>query len=315
MAHMDLDWMVRKPPRPGQTASVTPPAVHLHLGNIASSLRHNSIKTKQTLINSPRSAIVMLRNGVTMDDLKKQPSSLDCEVVEKKPFITLEQLSWDQKRYLAIETARLSKLRQVVDEYNVVSQRVSFDSVVAFCNQYRPDRPSSAKLLPFAGCCPDSLRRSAHQQCNDKYAALLAKFQRREEKIDRSGLLHQRQQQREEEVLVEQLLKAEARADGAIHARREHVRNQGIASRGRSELWRAQRNRHDRVETFRHMVGRETLLRRLDEVSCVQRGMESMLRKFKDHVVRHDTKLRVAREMEENKTLRASRSLFLKTQM
>jgi hypothetical protein len=184
MAHMDLQWIVRR----RKAKAVVPPAVHLHLGNLGASLE-GVAKDRQVLVNSPRSAIVLLRNGVTIADLKKQPTNLACAVVERKPFITLEQLTWEQKKYLAIETARVAKLREVVQEYRAVCDAVAFDDVVGFCNAYQPDRPSSAMLIPFSSGADGvrHQRRAPQEQCEDRLRTFLDRFHKREDRINRSA--------------------------------------------------------------------------------------------------------------------------------
>jgi hypothetical protein len=310
MRHLDLEWIVRKK----KAKAVTPPAVHLHLGNLGASLE-GVAKDRQVLINSPRSALVLLRNGVTIADLKKNPATLSCAIVEQKPFVTLDQLSWEQKKYLALETARLAKLREVVEEYRTVCQQVTFDDVVAFCSAYNPAKPSTAMLLPFAGNAEKGrARRAPSAQCADRLQELVQKFERREDRITRSNELLTATQEAEREKVVARLVRAEERGKIAVDSRLEHVRNMGIASRGRSELWRTQRSRHDRVETFRRMVTREGLQRRLDEVASVQQGMKDAIHHFQDRVRRSHAEGSMQRETHQSAVLRRAQDLFRETQ-
>lgn len=312
MAHMDLGWIVRK----RRAKAVAPPAVHLHLGNLAASLQ-SVAKEREVLINSPRSAIVLLRNGVTIKDLKKQPPSLSCAVIEEKPFVTLEQLTWEQKKYLALETARVAKLREIVSEYRRVCDEVSFDDVVAFCSAYNPERPSTAMLIPFATDPPpnpsERQHRAPEDQCSMRLNTLVDKFQRRADRINRSADRLTNTHDVERDRTVERLVRAEHRGEMAHKARLEHVRSMGVASRGRSELWRTQRNRHERVETFRRMVTREGLQRRLDEVACVQTGMQRALDDFQDTVRKQNLHEAMAKESQTTAAIQRAKVLFRET--
>jgi hypothetical protein len=235
--------------------------------------------------------------------------------VERKPFITLEQLTWEQKKYLAIETARVAKLREVVQEYRAVCDAVAFDDVVGFCNAYQPDRPSSAMLIPFSSGADGvrHQRRAPQEQCEDRLRTFLDRFHKREDRINRSAASLLATQESERERVVQQLMRTEERGNTAIDSRLEHVRTMGIASRGRSELWRTQRSRHDRVETFRRMVTREGLQRRLDEVACVQQGMKDAVVQFQHQVRRQNLTDAMQRESQHTAVMRRARELYRET--
>lgn len=315
LKHMELQWMVRKPGK--VKAGVLQPAVHLHLGNVASSLASNTVKERQILINSPRSAIVLMRNGVRMEDLKRPQLSLNADIVEKKPFVTLEQLSWEQRRYLALEAARQAKLRQVTQEYEEVCSTITLDEIIGFCRAYRPDRPSTATQHPLRHDDSSPERhgtRSPQDQCTKKLSILMEAFNRREDRINKSKrLLHEKQEQ-DRSSFVESVVRAEQRAEAAVLSRQNHAQTRGIVSRGRSELWRAQRARHDRVENFNRMVTRENLLRKLDEVACVQKGRKQAVTTFKDNVWRMKSEESVKRLSEERGFLDRAKKQFLESQ-
>ena len=84
--HMSLEWLGV---RHGFSRQVVPPLVNLHLGNFASHVSKcdGDIGPDRVLINSPRSAVVLLRAGMSVAELIPRPA-----VVRKARVLAAKQL-------------------------------------------------------------------------------------------------------------------------------------------------------------------------------------------------------------------------------
>lgn len=338
-----------------QYLDVRPPTVHLHLaglGHALDSAEGGQVRDKEILVNSPRSAVVLLRNGVTLQDLIGASGDADRSSANAnatalrnrdKAFVTLDQLSWDQRKQLALETHRREKLKMVVAEYEDVCHKVSFDEIVAFCNAYEPDKPSSASRLAVGSGLPprhvapttaaefrpqsalsdtslnppislENETSASKELCEKRLHDLADKFIRREQRIQRSREKLLQTKAVDREATVAKLVAVEYKSQRAVELKRDFQADRGVVSRGRGELWRAHRNRYERVETFHRMITRERLMRRLDEVAQVQAGMSAVISEFRDMARRVNVEEAASRSNNEERQLQAAKRSFLENQ-
>ena len=107
---------------------------------------------RAVLLNSPRSVITVLRNGLTVESLQKrtlEQYKQQGELEGRIPAVI-------QKRYENLERKREQLLADLVEEYEGHVQQLPMDVIVNFFTTYDPLDPNAGSFLPPEAAWPAS---------------------------------------------------------------------------------------------------------------------------------------------------------------
>ena len=127
MSRVDLAWL-GQPCR--QTGRLRPPGIHLHLGNFVARIDEDA----PVMLNSPRSAVVLLRKGVPVQSLLRRPWARK-RFTHTSSFGAIDTLKIDEKKEFALERLRQDRLTELVAEYHELCAVSDHDDVSEACRQ------------------------------------------------------------------------------------------------------------------------------------------------------------------------------------
>lgn len=301
--HISLGWLGR---RHGFSKKVVPPLVNLHLGNFANVVAKcdGDIAQDRVLINSPRSAVVLLRSGISVPDLIPRPA-----VVRKARMLAAQSTLGAQTKRATrdilrvignasdlvlsrvdeeVERLRLQRLARLVSEYVALCSLVELQDIISFCSQYDKKRPSSA----FRAEC--SLVAQTKNKLGDMLpeAAAEEKFQRL---FDRHAAFERTVVNCQQKVIADDLLKRseatarlvveQERSTRLVAARQAALQQRKEARVAREEVKRLQHSAADRSRAYKITSLREPIIRRDDEVANIERARQRAINKYKKIVV------------------------------
>jgi hypothetical protein len=144
---MELAWL-RDVVTRKKTISEASPSVRKTLADfdvdaLSSSTEHHTehVMFRTTLVNSPRSAVVVLRNGVRLYDVLRRPPGYYAKATETVDRGTLNN------RFKAAEEERLGVLAELRRQYGLVCASVSFDDVGRILAAKAESRAEEAQII------------------------------------------------------------------------------------------------------------------------------------------------------------------------
>jgi hypothetical protein len=290
--HMDLVWMRRR----SDQSRVTPPNCHLNLVTVQSGMDHGEAHPGQVLINSPRSALVLLRHGVCVQDLLRRPWA-QARHLHSAPFGAPETLALSDRKELALEKMRLELVAKLEKEYSELCAFASFEDIVDFCSVYDADRPSTALRIPFPrhpvmdrslytssyGATSNlSTSKPPRDIAEESFQSSVRRILHREKLLKNSTDLRQDVARKMKTIALhdEQNRKLELRRrelDGMRSEKR-------VVLQGLSEVWNHRYSASERAASFRQLVRNVKVDRRCDEAATMKREMETSCLRLADHL-------------------------------
>eukprot|EP00906_Rhabdomonas_costata_P008326 RCo011866 len=144
--HISLGWLFRKPPEPPEGELLTLDNFPTDLFTSSSENSGKAIRRRRrrVLLNSPRSVITVLRNGVSLEDLQEHPRH-DVEVegalAGRAPHVI-------QMRYEHREARRQQLLAGLREQYHSISAQLSLGDVMEFFGNFDRLTPALNPKLP-----------------------------------------------------------------------------------------------------------------------------------------------------------------------
>lgn len=163
----DLSWIARNQRQP---------ACHLHLGNLH--LRIDDLDEEErrggkklTLINSPRSCLVLLRKGVGLQCLLRRPWAKK-RFNHTASFGALDTLSIEERKEYALEKLRQSRMQDIAAEYRALISVVEMEDVIQQCGEVIRSKKLLGELKRSSRPSSSFLRTANHSTVPEQLATL-----------------------------------------------------------------------------------------------------------------------------------------------
>jgi hypothetical protein len=315
LGHTDLGWIVRR----DHLGRITLPSVHLNLGNIVAALESGNVRERQILINSPRSGIIMIRHGISLKELIRDPGVVQLQDGSSGS----RHLTWIERKKIANERVRALKVEHLMNEYREVCHNVSTDDILTFCKKYDPRHPSTALTLELGRHVKSRNSRSRPSSSISRPSVtvttqtqhLTESLLQREDRLRRARTNRLILDTDTREKNVEKIKVKEERSSTVLahrEAQRELVKNR---HQSRTELWNTQHTSHERVARFRNLILAQRTLRRLDEVTCHLKEGKRAAIAFQDVARRTKASDDQQKVAESEQFLSQARKRFLENQL
>eukprot|EP00658_Telonema_sp_P-2_P062592 TRINITY_DN5125_c0_g1_i2.p1 TRINITY_DN5125_c0_g1~~TRINITY_DN5125_c0_g1_i2.p1 ORF type:complete len:285 (+),score=34.24 TRINITY_DN5125_c0_g1_i2:209-1063(+) len=271
---MHISWLGK---REGLSRRVHPPAVLLTLNNLSTKLLTHG--PKDCLINSPRSAVVLFRNGVAINELLPSPAivrAVEAHTAEQEAIaknlrsssrksIAEQALHRDTVRAVGAldpleckrELKRARLFGKMLLEYHQVCDDVPFEDILSFANDYDASRPSSALRIELPpSLAPPHLQGSKSRLLPEDVLASRFGEQFTKHTEFQSRVVNIRKMQREDKEQLQRhtlhrMQSKQHRVDEACRARRALLDSEREASRINDSL-RADELHHVRSKSAFH---------------------------------------------------------------
>jgi hypothetical protein len=291
MQHVDLSWMARR-----HNGRISPPSVHLCLANLHAAVDAGNVTVDQVLINSPRSAVLIIRKGIELEELLRRPWA-EKRHKHQASFGSVTTMSAADQRELAAEKGRQRLLRTLENEYEAMCRAVELEDILQFFKGYRFDRPSSALRSDGHAPTPTLLRPSSSAMMRSQSMIMRDRLASQREHVssviaNKTYMDDQRRRQ-----LVEKIHARDEMVAQRLAAIEEEHRTSLIYSKAREEKWFAKHNHSTKVATFRQIVSRERSRFRFDEAVRRQAEEQAQKQRFAEHARRSAAPVRASSAM------------------
>lgn len=268
------------------------------------------------VLNSPRSVIVMLRNGVTVDDLQIWPLEKFCS-----PSISIEE---SQTRHLHREERRLSLIAALREEYRETSSQLSLFDLLDEVTNFRHRRRQASPRSRDQDLESVRRRREEHQ---GREAALLAAKQRSiDEKMAKAAqalasraaafaaCVAEKKRRRQERQAAKALQSVKTEETQAESSDEEAVDTQPTkASRPPTNTSHELRKKY-RLEKNRELVDQQRLLAEERRIAKEQAAAERRSLAAAEARLRHEASLEQRRKAEESRLAAQAKAKLIEEQ-
>lgn len=309
LQHMELSRMGK---REGLSKRVHPPAVMLTLNNLPTKFLYHA--PSDTLINSPRSSIVLLRNGVSVRELLPSKAIVQAmhahnaehDAMNKNDHspsgrrsVAEQALHRETVKAVAAlhslerkkEVKRARLFGRMLSEYHTTCDRVTLQDIVSFSNEYDISRPSSALRVNLPpNLAPRHTKSEARLLPEEVVAARFEEqFSKHVEFQSRVKKIRSEQTQRIKKHQALTLARLESKQDQVDKtlSRRKRVLHERVeAARVNESLRFDDLNRVRAKSAFNALVKLEATVRRTDEAGSLGRARSAMRKRYNDELVR-----------------------------
>lgn len=160
--HIDVRWLASTRPEP--------PSCHLHLGNLHLRL-DEQMTGNTTLINSPRSALVLFRKGVPLPSVLRRPWAHQ-RFTHKATFGALDTLTLTERREYVLEELRRRRLEEVLAEYEKLCKVTRSEDVVELAAEVMRDQKRLTTMYQVRPT--SSVSRASHPAVREQVSAAAA---------------------------------------------------------------------------------------------------------------------------------------------
>jgi hypothetical protein len=270
--HVDIRWLASVQPNP--------PSCHLHLRNLHIRL-DEQMTGNTTLINSPRSALVLFRKGVPLPSVLRRPWAQK-RFTHKASFGALDTLTLTERREYVLEELRRRRLEEVLIEYDKLCRVTRSDDVVEIAAEVMRDQKKLSSLYQVRPT--SSVSRATHPVVRGQVSEVaasrpgtaLSSLKRRLEEArsvseqtmyDAPLMVRSRLLQNKAGHTLHKIAVREATTEALLKEKEAQRKEKIVLAHGRNHLVREQLRTTTSAHAYRRIVLDQHNARREDEAS------------------------------------------------
>ncbi|CUG88609.1 Hypothetical protein, putative [Bodo saltans] len=276
--HVDIRWLASVQPKP--------PSCHLHLGNLHLRL-DEQMTGNTTLINSPRSALVLFRKGVPLPSVLRRPWAQK-RFTHKASFGALDTLTLTERREYVLEELRRRRLEEVLLEYEKMCRVTRPDDIVELAAEVMKDQQKLSAMYrvrptsSVSKASHPSVRGQVTDVAATRPGTALSTLKRRLEEArsvseqtmyDSPLMVRSRLLQSKAGSTLHKIAVREATTEALLKEKEAQRKEKVVLAHGRNFLVREQQRTTTSAHAYRRIVLDQHNTRREDEASRYREAM------------------------------------------